>query len=382
MFLALALLGILIATLWPFSGSPAAQWLGCLACGARGTADLLLNVILFLPFGAALARAGQRVGRSSAAAALLSLIIEVAQLYIPGRDTSLGDVAANTLGGTLGAILALTAAAWLFPPPGRARRWSRGAAACAAGLCGLTGLLLAPAFPASRYHGLWTPWLARLERYEGRVLSATLAERPIRPGPLDSPGVRALLEAEHGFRLHVRAEAGAPPAGLAPLFAIYDDARREILLLGVDHHDIVVRVRTRAAAVRLDQPDVRVRDALLGIDPGDSLDLTVMRTRSAFQVSLNATTERLGFTVGSGWSLVLYPEGTPGWLRAALNALWTGLLFAPAGWWLRTRGDGLVALAAIAAGLLAAPALTPLIATPAREWAGAVLGLIAGVGLH
>src|SRR5690606_4383985 len=42
-------------TLVPVGGGAPEQLSSCLICGARGTADAVLNVILFIPLGAALA---------------------------------------------------------------------------------------------------------------------------------------------------------------------------------------------------------------------------------------------------------------------------------------------------------------------------------------
>lgn len=68
---------------------------------------MALNVVLFIPIGFALSR---RLGVASAIWLTLaaSICIELVQL-IPalGREPSLGDVVTNTLGGMIGAALAL-----------------------------------------------------------------------------------------------------------------------------------------------------------------------------------------------------------------------------------------------------------------------------------
>ena len=113
MFLAFALLVIAIATLWPMPG-PSHQWAFCLACGAHGTSDLLLNIALFMPLGAALALRGRRSSSIAVLAGLLSAAIELSQFYIPGRDPSLSDIVSNTLGAVFGALLVHSARFWLF----------------------------------------------------------------------------------------------------------------------------------------------------------------------------------------------------------------------------------------------------------------------------
>jgi glycopeptide antibiotics resistance protein len=67
------------------------------------------NVVLFLPFGALLVWivGPRRFWVGIAAGVLLSTLIELAQYaFLPARYATLHDVAANTLGATLGAVLA------------------------------------------------------------------------------------------------------------------------------------------------------------------------------------------------------------------------------------------------------------------------------------
>lgn len=63
------------------------------------TSDVALNVALFLPLGFFVAFAG---GRAAVVGALLSLIVELGQQFIPGRFPSLLDFAANTAGAAIG----------------------------------------------------------------------------------------------------------------------------------------------------------------------------------------------------------------------------------------------------------------------------------------
>ncbi len=387
-FLAAALLPILLATLWPFPGHEPEGFISCIACGEHATSDVLLNIILFVPLGAAVALHVRSLSRCALSAALLSATIELAQLYIPGRDSSLGDVLSNTLGGTLGALVTRTAVLWLLPSAVRAARLSRTAALAAAAACWATGILLTPTFPDAPYYGQWTPSLAHLELYRGRVLDATLSGLPVTPGPIpDSRLVRDRLAAAQGFALRVRAVAGPRTPALAALFAIYDDHEREIVLLGPDRDDLVLRFRALATELRFDQPDIRLVSALQHVGAGDTLDITVTRggarQEGDYGIARNGrSTSGLGCAVGCGWALLMYPEVFPPWLRVLLGAVWVGGLFAPVGFWMRTRGDALFAAAALATGLAGAPVFTPLVATPALEWVAAALGMLAGAAVR
>ena len=105
-----------MATLTPAPGDPVGSRV-CLICGANGGVDAILNVLLFVPFGAGLALAGVRFRWAILVVILLSACVETAQLFIPGRDTSLGDLATNTIGGALAYTLVRSAGVWLRPPP-------------------------------------------------------------------------------------------------------------------------------------------------------------------------------------------------------------------------------------------------------------------------
>ncbi len=199
--------------------------------------------------------------------------------------------------------------------------------------------------------------------------------------------MRDRLAAAQGFALRVRAVAGPRTPALAALFAIYDDHEREIVLLGPDRDDLVLRFRALATELRFDQPDIRLVSALQHVGAGDTLDITVTRggarQEGDYGIALNGRiTSGLGCAVGCGWALLMYPEVFPPWLRVLLGAVWVGGLFAPVGFWMRTRGDALFAAAALATGLAGAPVFTPLVATPALEWVAAALGMLAGAAVR
>ena len=77
--------------------------------------DVAINVMLYVPVGAVACLALRPRWPSAALAAAiffgcaLSLSMELLQAYVPGRSTSLSDLATNTLGAAVGAGLA-----WAF----------------------------------------------------------------------------------------------------------------------------------------------------------------------------------------------------------------------------------------------------------------------------
>jgi glycopeptide antibiotics resistance protein len=102
--LAAWLVATLLATLapfWPLRSAPRTF----AAASRLGPLDFVLNIVLFLPCGVLLAMLGRRTSTAMAAAALLSLAVESAQMWIPHRYPSQLDVLANALGALLGALV-------------------------------------------------------------------------------------------------------------------------------------------------------------------------------------------------------------------------------------------------------------------------------------
>jgi hypothetical protein len=378
-------LAVLAATLPAQHGMDLPPWTICFVCGERGVADVLVNIILFLPFGAGCGLHGWSVRRGLLAGALLSAMVEFVQLVTPGRDPSLGDVLFNTTGAGLGFLLARTAPTWLLPCPRRAARLSLAAGAGVAASVLLTATLLLPALPRITYHARWTPNLGYGEWYRGRVLSVTLGDLAIPSKRLErSAEARRLLLADSGATLEVRLAAGAPVRVVAPIVQIVDGQRREIFMLGAHQDDLVLRYRTSASALRLDQPDIRLRGALAAVAPGDTVDLLARRERGGgggrYCLGVRGA-ERcgLGFSAGSGWALLLHPEVLPKWLRRTLDAAWLGALFFPAGYWARRRWESALGVGVAFAALIAVPAERLLARPGAAELVGALGGIAAGL---
>jgi len=372
---------ILGATLYP-SGSELPQFVGCVVCGARGWSDAIVNVLLFLPFGAALAALGRTGPRSILYGFALSCAIELSQTVIPGRDPSLGDVCFNTLGTATGQWLAWLADRWLVPAPRAAARLSLLAAVAALGVVGLIAHLVQPSLPARDFSAWYTADLPELEWYHGRVLRTTLGPVAFGPNRLPDRDVvrRLLLE---GAPLAIDAIAGRGVRGLAPLFVIEDEDGEEVFLVGPDRGDLVLRYRTRAARWRLDQPDIRLRHAFAPVASGDTLHIGVRRTDRGYCLSLNQVARcGLGYSVGSGWTLLYYPRHLPVWLLTLLEAGWVAGLAFPLGLWGRRRPETVLAVVVLIAALIALPPPIGLIGTPPHQMVGGAIGVLLGAGLQ
>jgi hypothetical protein len=86
-----------------------------------GLLDVILNILLFVPFGFALGSKLLRHKRwksallySAIAGAVFSYLIELSQLYIPQRDSGWEDVFTNTTGAVTGFLLFSVLGVWLF----------------------------------------------------------------------------------------------------------------------------------------------------------------------------------------------------------------------------------------------------------------------------
>ena len=165
------LLCLAIAVILALTLTPAKDWEGakehvlCVFCEGF-LPDALNNLILFLPLGMALRLCGSTMARTLLVGALLSFGIETTQCVIPGRDPNLGDFLFNVCGAALGSALSRTAlgpalerifsrcARVLARPEARLTdHLALAAALVVTAVFGLTGLLLAPAFPQGTYFG-------------------------------------------------------------------------------------------------------------------------------------------------------------------------------------------------------------------------------------
>ena len=365
------------------AGSEQETTFGCLFCGSRGVADALLNVALYVPVGIAMGMAGVRLTTALLLGALLSSSLELLQLVIPGRDASVGDVITNALGAGLGAVW--WARRWaIMSPRGPARRSAFAVAAATIPLSvALTAWLLAPSLPTGLdYWGQWTPNQAHIEWYRGRVTGATIggvAAPSRRLADPDSVRARLLRVAA----IEVTAIAGPPTSRLSAIFSVYDGRRRELLLIGPDRDDLVVRYRTRSTALRLDQPDLRWRDAFGGVAEGDSIDIRLGMDGSGNPcLHLNGEyTCGLRPPPGRAWSVFAYSLGKVGGVVPVLDAIWWVILLFPAALWRRSSRDTLLLALAALLGVGVVPPAAGLGAAGWTEWIGALVGVALGTAV-
>ncbi|HXG97670.1 MAG TPA: VanZ family protein [Gemmatimonadales bacterium] len=354
---------ILYLTLRPGTGLVAEGWSYDLTSGDAALAELIQNLILFIPLGISLTLAGVRSRSVVLIGALLSFSVEFAQRSIPGRDPSVGDIITNTVSTAIGTLLVATARSWLWAPPGRSAWQARATAVIAVLAWSGTGLMLQQSFPPPPYTNVPTPDLPHFGHYKGQVLSV----RQVRRG--------------------LEVVAVAPPRApgqTSPLIAMLDTQQTRVVMLSVIGTDLTLRYAMPALRYTLEQPDLRLRGALKSVAPGDTFVAATWHDSTDICLRLNALERcHLGYTIGDGWKLIYFPEGQPAWTLGLINTLWMmGCVIGVGFWAARSRGGehgaGGIALTIVILGLLMVPLVTGLNATPVTEWLGTLAGLGAG----
>ena len=362
---ALSILAILVATLRQGGTELPVGWSFDLSSGDSGLAELIQNLLLFMPLGASLALAGRRPLAATLIGAAVSFAVEFSQQWIPGRDPNVGDIICNTAGTAIGVGLAWSRSHWFFTAPRRSA-WLALATALLAVLVWLgTGALLRPSFPAPPLRLVTAPDLNHWGRFRGKVVWVRFAT--------------GLLTVE----------AIAPermPGRESPLAVVFDAHGTLAVVLAVEGRDLELSYHTPAAKLTLEQPELRWRGALTPIAPGDTFTASAGHDESICMAVNREYRCGLGYTIGDGWKLIFDPEEFPEWALVLLNSLWVAGWMIGVGWWAgRSSGDAgrrwaaRVAVGIVLVGLVIVPWITGLKGTSFWEWIGALGGIELGL---
>lgn len=325
-FLSVVVVAILLLTLTPNTGPEETVSTFCILCGSYGTADFILNVLMFVPLGYLIARATNSKNRALIMIASITVAIELVQTLIPGRYPALGDVVANIVGGAVGIWAIHVRAHRATTSTRRARQTAiRAAPFALTATLVLTVVLLRPALPDTTYYGQWTADLGQFAQYHGQV-------HGVRVGATELPGHRLDVGAARAVHRMARGEAslvvdfltGPHPSSLAPVFSVFDEHQIEVLVVGVDAEAIIIRMRRLAGTLGLHAPEIRFER----FHPPEGTEVTLRLTREEglFCIRLEGMDScRTATTPARGWSLLIGIP-LPSWATGFLDAVWLTLL--------------------------------------------------------
>jgi hypothetical protein len=349
---------VVLATLAPLGAIEAAnmppRW--CLACGGLWLTDGISNVVLFAPFGLALAMLGVRWWAVLVLSAGFSLGVEWLQSIgvPPARSAAWADVVANELGGLAGVWL-LALRGWLFPASWRvAVRLSWGWAAGVVTVFALTSAALGP-----RSGNLDAPWEeTRLNRAAATTYG--VSPLPFTPGHgwfgglADSLVVNGFVTTHRGTGpliavvsrepamvamrvvLRGREDGGA----LVPIGYLHVAGDSSAVAF-VGEEDLAARlvVTRRAWDWGLAMPSLRVDGVFAGRSVSDPRPVVLEAWSTPDTLRLSATSAAFtgsratALTPVIGWALIQTVFSIGGDFELLAHICWLAALMMPIGWW-------------------------------------------------
>ena len=345
---------VVLATLAPLGAIEAAnmppRW--CLACGGLWATDGISNVVLFAPFGFALAMLGVRWWAVLLLSAGFSLGVEWLQSigFPPSRSAAWADVVANGLGGLVG-VWVLALRGWLFPSSWRvAVRLAWGWAAGVVTVFVLTSAALGP-----RSGNLDAPW-------EDRGAAPRYAPSPFPhvPGQAWYGGLTDRVFVNGYATRHrgtgpVIVEVSREPATVA-LRAVLRGRELEPFLVPIaflhvagdssavafaGEEDLAARlvVTRRAWDWGLAMPSLRVDGVFAGRSVSDPRPVVLEAWSAPDTLRLSATSaaftgsRAMALTPVIGWALIQTVFSSGGDFELLAHICWLAALMMPIGWW-------------------------------------------------
>jgi hypothetical protein len=391
---AVALGVIAVATLAPLEANESFTD-ACIICGPLGGVDFILNVLIFLPIGIAIVMIGGRVRTAILVGGIITLTIESLQWrVIPGRDASLGDLLANTIGSAFGAWLATRAWRWVRLTGASAFNSTVLSALAASAIMVTSAMLLVPAVPPGPTYVQWAPATRTTALFNGRLISAELNGVTLRPTQLLQAAWSPDLMKKR-FVLRANLIAPASSTSRRAMVLRVSDPLAESLMLAHVGENLVLRSHTLASRFRLRSPVIVLRDAFRAGEGRRTSGIVMLEAvsnpraialRTSQENAANEVTVRR--TVGMGWVLIAPRDFslTESWWVA--HAVWLGILVFPVGYFARRSGTserGLaqsawVPAAFVLVGIVAATAIVGLSPPAPGEAFGLMAGTAAGWG--
>jgi hypothetical protein len=373
----------------------------CILCGSTGTANFILNVGLFVPLGIGLRLTGMRRWTAWTLSLLLTVSIEALQFYlVPGRDSDLGDIIANSTGAAIGIAAVDLRRLWLTPPAHLAGRLSGIAALLVCTVAASVQWALMPRLPHGIYYPQVTPDLPGYSLFDGGVVDATFDGASIGIGRMSadaSEAMRDSLLADSAI-IAVTLRPGGTPKDVAPIVDVHDQRRIEVFFLGRRGDGLMFRMRRRSDGLGFHAPSAVVANVFPDPPDADTVvaRVTTMAGSTTFDVAHRGASpprpslhRRVGEGIWDGWRLFIPDEGRWEQFATWITVVWICMLFAPIAYWSgrAARHEGIALSAtAIALPLVASLAIIPLAAgAPPAGWlvwaAGFAAAIIAwGIG--
>ena len=391
-----ALLFIAMMTLKPVTAS-ATLPVWCIVCGTLGGVDFALNLVLFVPLGMGLRWLFPGWKVPLAIGVLTTLIVETLQWQvIPGRDASLGDLLANSIGTLVGAWLAVEGVRWLTATPASARRMAGLFALVAAAVVAGSAWLLRPVSTRFPQWSQWKPPRRNLDLFQGRLFTVDLNGVPIHPTEVLLPD-RSIDAESRSLTVRATVTGHLQPTRRQAIIVRIANPIEEGFALVQWKDALAFRSHMAAARLRL-RPLLAGYDGAFGVPAvgaeGNGAELTILARSSprammiSISDSLRTDTVTLRRTVGFAWAMFLPRDValTSHWWP--VNAAWLGALWLPLGFFTmrsrrRTPDDSASSVAWMpmvlsVITLVAAPAVAGLSPLAIGEWTGVVLGLGTG----
>ncbi|MEP7064398.1 MAG: VanZ family protein [Gemmatimonadota bacterium] len=348
--------------------------------------DAILNVFLFVPLGFGLRLAGLPRRRVFVICLVTTITVETLQLWIPGRDTSLGDVFTNSFGGFIGILCADAWRVVILPARRTANRLAWAWTLLWVIVLTVSAELTHISLPNTTAWGTWRPELLHHDYFPGEVLAATA-------GGLRTPFAISATSADVRRRLSsdsVVVEAtvvgGILTNPVSAIATVYDFNRSQIFMLGQRKGNLIFSLRMRTADARVATPDIRLDSVFPRRRPANPDTVLVAGGLIHHQLWIRArdhgiTRERTQpVDAGLGWSYLLPFEYEYGPEARWLTVLWVAALAAPAMYWACRAGQmaPLAVGAVLAASLLLLPFATSVHPTAWWEWLALAIGASIG----
>jgi VanZ family protein len=391
---AVGLAGILISTLYPSPDTAkevALTPLSCLLCGMDPGADVLLNLLLFIPFAVGLRLSGLRWWRVVGISALLSLTVETLQFtVVTGRDASLSDLLTNTTGSAIGAGLARLLPPALGAGPRYARRLMYLWATLWLAELVIAAWLMQPWVPETEIRSRWAPTPPGIDPFRGRVVDAVAGGFSLPNGKVPDSAAAVLREALRQERIDLQIEAvSGSPRGESAWVYVLDLGPVWSPILNQEGRKLLFSIPVRALRLGLRSPTIELPEGFPS-SAGEQVRVAAREASRRLQLTSSyggiVRTSEAQLSPAQGWVLAAVFGMALGPRGQLFTALYLIAWLLPLGYWAArsgwTRGVVGVVTGTLVLGLGLIPFWTGYPPVPWSEWAGALTGMLAGWALY